>query len=39
MRRTLDWFLSDDKAKEKEVKLIHADQGLDVLYFKECYIL
>ena len=30
MRRTLDWFLGEDKAEEKEVRLIQAER---------CYIL
>lgn len=35
MRRTLDWFLSEDKAAGDEVKLPHAGEGVDTHYFKK----
>lgn len=34
MRRTLDWFLSEDKAAGDEVKMPHAGEGADMHYFK-----
>lgn len=30
IRRTLDWFLSEDKAAENDVTPFHTDQGADI---------